>query len=1489
MAFYNPNHDPFSNESDLYPPDEHDIDSDVDDDDNDNDNDNVDDNDNDNVDNDNDGYADYPVHVGDVDEATSHADLGGLEMDLHEDVDLSEHHAEDATEDEEEEDDDDADDDDEEDDDDDDDDSEDDYDGNKNPSSSSDSRSSSNGHAFDSKLESELFSDAIPMSGNKDPKLISKINVIDEHSSYKIRGLTTTDSKRSEATSSSGHFSSEGAIKTRSEMMLDVQQSNNLISDMTMFDLQDELEDRSKLNSKRDEDKSDAKIPRSQIDSEAPMQMKSNSNEFDEQNRNEIDAKDSDNSYQDELSDSDRCSDNSTLESDVEDINHALRLMTATRELIRSSSSSGHVSDSFDHSSHPDEIDTDVIANRRSSTGGESIESVFNPSKAKALIAKRSLIIQADEDTISASLHGVNDEGHVYNSRGKSEENNVIENSIPSHDNGYHSKLISSNGNDSDGISDRLVRSKSSSDEESLVVFMNHEEHEEKRNSFRANELSSQSSSESPSSDEEYYTPLNDATKMTHQIDDEVEPKSAPDLFIDSDIALLRSQMSQSNASLNHSFPNGSRLYHQDSTDNAFNAYAQSSENESDGLLLLNREGISSDASSASSRSSSNKTYNYDKAYELNASNSDWYGNSNDGRDQVQGDSSDSNSDQSSDDYGVYSNREPSRTSFSDTSSLAQSLTSLEKTFSVSKYTSGHSSSSEESDDAPERSIIECNSFPDDRIVGSEEYETSSAKNELSASQFEAKNNIMHSSTRHERLDNQIKVNQEAEDDRTRTDNNDLITSQKKEESQSLGTIVEESPSSAKDRVSKDLRNNGANDNHLLLKESEESSERNNEWTDIPSRSDTWSAMEKVPEPVVIIPLNTTNFLLRRTFLSDRVLNSHGAMNSYKDRTYSRRRSNSYENIQVTEFCSKEDGIAVDNKFIRSQSDEYVDCARGSKARAAALFRMMDDVSEKVQNANGSKTQTMAVQDKAANEREVDRDYNSSRVPIALVECSDTVDRNVGESTFSHFSSEAKSHEDLDSNNHVMHSIHSKDDEVSTPTTLPSTIQKFDDEDAGYMPWPGENSVSSNGSQEEQSLAPQNTEDESSGGSFVEFWPNRGANIDLAMKHSQVQDQINPKKVPLNVPCSRLSGGDEKDSHIEVKEDGIDGALSEANHYEIYQNAMPAKKDQSDSSRSDQCSDIVSANCDEDILRDSNGSFSNADSAGRNSQNFKESSGVNQLSYDHVPVLSDAEIDKETSEDFCEISTSSHLKEEEEGRKFEHVQLISQGRLLEEKSQAFSGSERNISVDVKEALSESTDDSLAHHITVESEVEKSDVGPENTTIDPNTAFSEDFLPPTLTCEEEIDAYLRDVHDLPIHEHLKLDNELRDMILKIDPSIPKYIFTASVREHAERCLKALGIEDLFVDIIDVKSCNLNTKHARESFEAAMRIAGVTDPEGCIFLDDSTTNIKAARSVGWRSFLVGTVGRDCGKTITSEHAEQELNRIHDLPEILPEIFL
>lgn len=159
----------------------------------------------------------------------------------------------------------------------------------------------------------------------------------------------------------------------------------------------------------------------------------------------------------------------------------------------------------------------------------------------------------------------------------------------------------------------------------------------------------------------------------------------------------------------------------------------------------------------------------------------------------------------------------------------------------------------------------------------------------------------------------------------------------------------------------------------------------------------------------------------------------------------------------------------------------------------------------------------------------------------------------------------------------------------------------------------------------------------------------------------------------------------------------------------------------------------------------------------------------------------------------------------------------------------------------------------------------------------------------------IDEFLLEVHDIPVHDLLQPDPELRQLLLQIDPSIPKYIFTASVREHAARCIKALGIDDLFVDIIDCKVCQLETKHSEKAFHIAMEVAGIKDndgtqyhPESCLFFDDNIKNIEAARNIGWRSILVGTVGRDCGTTVTTEHAEHEIDRIHHIPHILPELF-
>ena len=155
-------------------------------------------------------------------------------------------------------------------------------------------------------------------------------------------------------------------------------------------------------------------------------------------------------------------------------------------------------------------------------------------------------------------------------------------------------------------------------------------------------------------------------------------------------------------------------------------------------------------------------------------------------------------------------------------------------------------------------------------------------------------------------------------------------------------------------------------------------------------------------------------------------------------------------------------------------------------------------------------------------------------------------------------------------------------------------------------------------------------------------------------------------------------------------------------------------------------------------------------------------------------------------------------------------------------------------------------------------------------------------------KESIDEFLHAVHDVPVEHCLQKDEDLRQLLLAIDQTIPKYVFTASARHHAEKCLKALGIEDLFVDIIDVRTCNLATKHSPEAFQAAMKVAKVDDPEACIFLDDSVKNISAARKIGWRSILVGKIGRDSGLLISSEDAEHEIERIHDMRRVLPEIF-
>jgi putative hydrolase of the HAD superfamily/pyrimidine and pyridine-specific 5'-nucleotidase len=141
----------------------------------------------------------------------------------------------------------------------------------------------------------------------------------------------------------------------------------------------------------------------------------------------------------------------------------------------------------------------------------------------------------------------------------------------------------------------------------------------------------------------------------------------------------------------------------------------------------------------------------------------------------------------------------------------------------------------------------------------------------------------------------------------------------------------------------------------------------------------------------------------------------------------------------------------------------------------------------------------------------------------------------------------------------------------------------------------------------------------------------------------------------------------------------------------------------------------------------------------------------------------------------------------------------------------------------------------------------------------------------------------------LHEHIGPDPELRAMLQSLDPSIPRWVFTASIEPHARRCLELLGVSDLFEGVIDVRAVDWVTKHDADAYHAAMKIANVTDPNRCLFLDDSTSNMRAAKKVGWRTVLVGEYGRDCGGKIECADADVTVGRVHELRDIAPGLFV
>jgi putative hydrolase of the HAD superfamily len=136
-------------------------------------------------------------------------------------------------------------------------------------------------------------------------------------------------------------------------------------------------------------------------------------------------------------------------------------------------------------------------------------------------------------------------------------------------------------------------------------------------------------------------------------------------------------------------------------------------------------------------------------------------------------------------------------------------------------------------------------------------------------------------------------------------------------------------------------------------------------------------------------------------------------------------------------------------------------------------------------------------------------------------------------------------------------------------------------------------------------------------------------------------------------------------------------------------------------------------------------------------------------------------------------------------------------------------------------------------------------------------------------------YLQYVHDIPINDLLQPNPKLRQVLQRYPQR--KVIFTNADLPHAERVIRALGLEGCFELVVDIHDISPHCKPEPEAFHIALEKSGNPAPEACVLLDDKLSNLDAARRLGMYTILVGENGarNDCDAAI-------EL--LEDLPRVL-----
>ncbi|KIL00627.1 hypothetical protein PAXRUDRAFT_821525 [Paxillus rubicundulus Ve08.2h10] len=157
--------------------------------------------------------------------------------------------------------------------------------------------------------------------------------------------------------------------------------------------------------------------------------------------------------------------------------------------------------------------------------------------------------------------------------------------------------------------------------------------------------------------------------------------------------------------------------------------------------------------------------------------------------------------------------------------------------------------------------------------------------------------------------------------------------------------------------------------------------------------------------------------------------------------------------------------------------------------------------------------------------------------------------------------------------------------------------------------------------------------------------------------------------------------------------------------------------------------------------------------------------------------------------------------------------------------------------------------------------------------------------------------------LPLEEYIKPDPKLRKLFEDMDRTkVRVWALTNAYKHHANRVLKILNLTDQIEGLVycDYEEPNFTCKPEAESYRNAMKMAKITDPSKCFFIDDSKLNVIAAKELGWGRCVhfheVGLDAMEGGRMKKLEvdgdsGADQGIAVINDLEElrvVWPEIF-